>query len=401
MGQEWMALGGGPNHVANDEGKQVGEPSTHSLSECKSACENNADCNSFAYCGNSCYLKDKSIEADAPEHYNAACSTYYRPSERTCYQVFSDMAYNSLLQYFPSNPDSHMMGYAQCTACTDGAIWCDAQVTNGLTPLIASHIHLAEDGDGEHGSGEPVISFCGDNSPGMITDAGPYQEPCAPWMDSRSQNKNMRPFFIEGTNHGMTMAERVNDLIRYPSKYYFNFHSKASWLHWSMQDPPTPKGTCRGVMKASPYAADVVERASPHGGADVLEIKLTSPGASDVSGSQEWMALGGGPNHVANDEGKQVGELSTHSLSECKSACENNADCNSFAYCGNSCYLKDKSIEADAPEHYNQACSTYYRPSERTCYQVFSDMGYNSLLQYFPSNPDSHMMGYAQCTACT
>merc|ERR1712187_850823 len=80
----------------------------------------------------------------------------------TCFYLNSNMAFNNLVQSFPNNPDSHAQGYATFKLCTNGTLIADtALVYGGQSPLIASHIHRAQNGDGENGSGPPVISFCG------------------------------------------------------------------------------------------------------------------------------------------------------------------------------------------------------------------------------------------------
>merc|ERR1711879_273666 len=82
---------------------------------------------------------------------------------------------------------------------------------------------------GENGSGPPVISFCGSNTPGLINAAGPYPEPCAPYMGGSSNNAHMMGYLIPGENEGTSLSERVRDIASNPGMYYFNFHSIASW----------------------------------------------------------------------------------------------------------------------------------------------------------------------------
>merc|ERR1712157_683061 len=90
-------------------------------------------------------------------------------TEDMCFNLFFSMAFNNLLQDFPANPDSHAEGVATFKLCTNGTLIADtALVYGGQTPLIASHIHMASNGNGETGSGSPVISFCGSNTPGLI-----------------------------------------------------------------------------------------------------------------------------------------------------------------------------------------------------------------------------------------
>merc|ERR1712187_647396 len=163
-----------------------------------------------------------------------------------CFSLFSSMAYNNLLQSFPGNPDSHAQGFATFQLCTSGTLIADtALVYGGQTPLIASHIHLATNGDGESGSGPPVISFCGSNTPGLINAAGPYPEACAPYTAGSSDNANMTGYFIPGENQGTSLSERVQDIAANPGKYYFNFRSVSSCAYCSSAPSGNPVGMCR------------------------------------------------------------------------------------------------------------------------------------------------------------
>jgi len=172
-------------------------------------------------------------------------------SDMVCYDLFSTMAWNNLLQSFPNNPDSQAEGFATCTLCTDGKLTCNALVYGGKTPLIASHIHLASNKDGKTGSGEPVFSFCGDNADGLIQLDPPYPEMCAAYMGGNSNNPNMMGVFLNvGANNDMTLADRVRHIGEHPEEYYMNFHSLASWTYWSNHGGG-PVGMCRGVMEKS------------------------------------------------------------------------------------------------------------------------------------------------------
>jgi len=250
-----MPLGGAAHNVADDEGREIGELRTRLLSECNSRCDDIEECLSFAFCGDACYFKDKFIEDGTASHYNKYCTTYYKTnSQKTaCYDLFSNMAYNNLVQDFPDSPDREAKGFATCNLCTNGTMSCNALVYGGKSPLIASHIHLATEGengyDSVNGEGYPVISFCGDNTPGLINVAGPYDDMCAPFKNGRSNNVDMKAQFIDATNGGMSVADRVKDIAERPDKYYFNFHSLASWTHWSNQGKAT--GMCRGPMELS------------------------------------------------------------------------------------------------------------------------------------------------------
>jgi len=255
LSSAWVPLGGGWHNVADDEGKQIGVVHSSSVRDCRLACDHDDDCKSFAYCGNACYLKDKFIKEDAPYQYNKYCTTYFKnhaqdPIEHgaLCFHVFSDLAMNSLLQNYPGNPDSKATGYADCTLCTNGTMTCSAMVFSGRTHLIASHIHYAVDGDGDMGEGLPVINFCGDNSAGFINDGTGYPSPCSNYEDGVADMQNMHGVLVQNTNDMFTLSSRIKDIAKNPTKYYFNFHSVASWTYWSHQGSGKPIGMARGNL---------------------------------------------------------------------------------------------------------------------------------------------------------
>ena len=168
-----------------------------------------------------------------------------------CYEMFSELSFNSLVQSFPSNPDSQATAYVNCKLCSQSGMRCAANVHGGRTQLIASHIHVASDGDGVNGAGPPVINFCGDNSPGMISDGSPYKTPCAHYTKGAALMADMRGNFIDGKqNSAFTLGSRLRDIASNPSNYYFNFHSIASWTHWQLEGKG-PVGMCRGIMQLS------------------------------------------------------------------------------------------------------------------------------------------------------
>ena len=188
-----------------------------------------------------------------------------RPIKKSniCYDLYSDMKYNNLAQYFPSNPDSNAKGMATCKLCTTGHMTCIANVYGGNTQLIASHIRLADDGDGVNGNGPPVISFCGTNGAGMINypDSPKYLEECAPYNPKTGSAlmPDMGCVLVDNYLNGTgtvshPLADLVNDIGRNPGKYYLNYHSIASWSYWQMHGDGDgePTGMCRGVMQLSP-----------------------------------------------------------------------------------------------------------------------------------------------------
>merc|ERR1712146_164903 len=134
-------------------------------------------------------------------------------------------------QTYPGNPDSMATGYTDCYLCTNGTMTCSATVFGGRTRLIASHIHIADNGDGATGSGAPVINFCGDNGDGFINDGTDYRSPCSAYDDGHSAYMpTMFGAFVDGTNMGYTLASRIMDIGMNPHKYYFNFHRSPAGL---------------------------------------------------------------------------------------------------------------------------------------------------------------------------
>lgn len=160
------------------------------------------------------------------------------------------MAFN-VLQSYPGNPDKDARGFSTCKLCTDGEMTCDALVYDGKSPLIASHIHMSATDDGSIGEGAPVISFCGDNTNGLINLEPDYPKGCSAYESSKSKNNGMKGvFLLSDANDGFSVADRVRDIGQNPGRYYMNFHSLASFTHWK-DNGGLPKGMCRGVMQLS------------------------------------------------------------------------------------------------------------------------------------------------------
>ena len=75
------------------------------------------------------------------------------------------------------------------------------------------------------------------------------RSPCAHYKN-RAAVMSMTGNFVDGQNAGFTLGSRLKDIASNPSKYYFNFHSIASWTHWQFEGKG-PVGMCRGVMQMS------------------------------------------------------------------------------------------------------------------------------------------------------
>jgi hypothetical protein len=191
--------------------------------------------------GRSASSASSSLDSDVPP---ASSATTTSNTSTRCYDLYSQMDVNEMHQSYPDNPDSNAYGFTTCQFCTNGTMHCTSLVHAGRSKLIASHIHLASDEDGSTGEGPPVINFCGKDAAGLIQDHTAYSQECEHW-DSHDVSHNVNVPGVLIPNTGMTAAERVEDIVGQPEKYYFNFHSLASWSHWS----PHPHGICRGVLR--------------------------------------------------------------------------------------------------------------------------------------------------------
>jgi len=178
----------------------------------------------------------------APPAANASDSQ----EQNTCYNLYSSMTVNPL-QLYKDSPDSAVFGFGNCKLCTNGTMHCTTLLHSGKSELIASHIHVANNGkDGNSGEGPPVINFCGNDGTGFIRDGTPYTQTCAVWDgNGAAVNRNVPGALVANFNKGMTLAERVRDIGKRPHMYYLNYHSLASWTRWY----PTPTGIARGRLE--------------------------------------------------------------------------------------------------------------------------------------------------------
>ena len=190
----------------------------------------------------------KNIKARLEEKRKLSRTLHNHHESKRCYNLYSYMKYNNLMQAYANSPDDHANGYATFTLCTDGTLTADANVWGGRMNLIASHVHKCNDGKtGEDCSGPPVINFCGSNDMGMITDAGHYVDECMPYnSNGNSVNTGMTGNMSDGVE--MSISDLVDDIGNYPDNYYMNFHSIASWSYWQSHGDGGPVGMCRGPM---------------------------------------------------------------------------------------------------------------------------------------------------------
>mmetsp|Transcript_143567 Transcript_143567/g.357775 ORF Transcript_143567/g.357775 Transcript_143567/m.357775 type:complete len:518 (-) Transcript_143567:78-1631(-) len=263
----WLPLG--EHMVADTEGGDLftlpGE-----LQLCMQVCSNYNGCKSFAWCDTVCYLKTGEVNASTPSHSNEFCTTYYHTTETvtttpqpiheeeeaTCHSFHADMIMNQLQQY-EGNPEPSMQGTVELTLCTNGTLLGTMLVQDGLSEVIATHIHQCEGGTSPQTrtavlcSGPPVINFCGNNVLGLIDDGVKYSQFCSPYdANGASFTQDMEGMLVPRAD-GMTVADRVRDIAARPEMYYFNVHTVASYNHWY----PHYAGVCRGRLVQSSAAA--------------------------------------------------------------------------------------------------------------------------------------------------
>merc|ERR1712228_484703 len=56
---------------------------------------------------------------------------------------------------------------------------------------------------------------------------------------------------VSSTTAPSISAHAILYIGQHPDKYYFNFHSVASWTYWQHHGNGSPVGMCRGVMALS------------------------------------------------------------------------------------------------------------------------------------------------------
>ena len=56
-----------------------------------------------------------------------------------------------------------------------------------------------------------------------------------------------------------------------------------------------------------------------------------------------------------------MGHYSEKTLDQCKTLCNDNDRCNSLAFAGGNCHLKDKCVESSEPQKVTGGYKTYYK----------------------------------------
>ena len=313
-----------------------------------------------------------------------------------CYRMFSELSFSTMVQSFPAYPDSETKAYVdcklcsrsdmQCTAsvfgvrtqlvaphmplasdvegengsglpvinfcennghgmiahcsprklCSRSGMQCTANVFGGRTQLVASHMHLASDVNGENGSGLPVINFSGNNGPGMIADCSPYKSPCAHYKN-RAAVKSMMGNFVDGQNAGFTLRSR----LKVDDECYHIF-SELSFNTLVQSLPAYPDSEAKTFVDCKLCSRSDMQCADSVFGVRTQLPQLVAPYmplASDVDGE--------------NDSGLPV-------------------------------------INFVAPDIFDDEC-----------YRMFSELSFSIMVQSFPAYPDSETKDYVDCKLCS
>lgn len=155
-----------------------------------------------------------------------------------CSFVYSELEADSALQW-NGNPDADMGGFVTCELCTGGKMHCTLLNFAGSSQIQAAVIHAAD------ASNEALINFCGVSGEGAYKD-GKFKSECNQWTDAgAAHGKDMEGVLVEpASGSALTVAQRVQDIAKRPSEYYFTVHTQASVGHW----PQKQLGAVRGKL---------------------------------------------------------------------------------------------------------------------------------------------------------
>ena len=217
--------------------------------------------------------------------------------------------------------------------CSRSGMQCTANVFGGRTQLVASHMHLASDVNGENGSGLPVINFSGNNGPGMIADCSPYKSPCAHYKN-RAAVKSMMGNFVDGQNAGFTLRSR----LKVDGECYHIF-SELSFNTLVQSLPAYPDSEAKTFVDCKLCSRSDMQCADSVFGVRTQLVAPYMPLASDVDGE--------------NDSGLPV-------------------------------------INFVAPDIFDDEC-----------YRMFSELSFSTMVQSFPAYPDSETKAYVDCKLCS
>lgn len=127
-------------------------------------------------------------------------------------------------------------GHVKCIACLNGtksSVKCNTHLhqKNGpYSPIIATHIHRSNNGNGKTGLGLPVLAGCGN----IHIIPAPYSKTCEQIQKHHKKaiENNLDMIFIRGGKFD-NKESLIDDLINNSDAYYYNYHTEDSLKFWN------------------------------------------------------------------------------------------------------------------------------------------------------------------------
>ena len=339
-----------------------------------------------------------------------------------CYRMFSELSFSTMVQSFPAYPDSETKAYVDCKLCSRSDMQCTASVFGVRTQLVAPHMHLASDVNGENGSGPPVINFSGNNGPGMIADCSPYKSPCAHYKN-RAAVKSMMGNFVDGQNAGFTLRSR----LKVDDECYHIF-SELSFNTLVQSLPAYPDSEAKTFVDCKLCSRSDMQCADSVFGVRTQLVAPYMPLASDVDGEND----SGLPviNFVApdifDDECyRMFSELSfstmvqsfpaypdseTKAYVDCKLCSRSDMQCTASVFGVRTQLVAPHMPLASDVDGENGSglpvinfCGNDVAPDivDDECYCMFSELSFSTMVQSFRAYPDSDAKAYVDSKLCS
>ena len=299
--------------------------------------------------------------------------------------------------------------------CSRSGMQCTANVFGGRTELVASHMHLASDVNGENGSGLPVINFSGNNGPGMIADCSPYKSPCAHYKN-RAAVKSMMGNFVDGQNAGFTLRSR----LKVDDECYHIF-SELSFNTLVQSLPAYPDSEAKTFVDCKLCSRSDMQCADSVFGVRTQLVAPYMPLASDVDGEND----SGLPviNFVApdifDDECyRMFSELSFSTMVQsfpaypvdCKLCSRSDMQCTASVFGVRTQLVAPHMPLASDVDGENGSglpvinfCGNDVAPDivDDECYCMFSELSFSTMVQSFRAYPDSDAKAYVDSKLCS
>ena len=339
-----------------------------------------------------------------------------------CYRMFSELSFSTMVQSFPAYPDSETKAYVDCKLCSRSDMQCTASVFGVRTQLVAPHMHLASDVNGENGSGPPVINFSGNNGPGMIADCSPYKSPCAHYKN-RAAVKSMMGNFVDGQNAGFTLRSH----LKVDDECYHIF-SELSFNTLVQSLPAYPDSEAKTFVDCKLCSRSDMQCADCVFGVRTQLVAPYMPLASDVDGEND----SGLPviNFVApdifDDECyRMFSELSfstmvqsfpaypdseTKAYVDCKLCSRSDMQCTASVFGVRTQLVAPHMPLASDVDGENGSglpvinfCGNDVAPDivDDECYCMFSELSFSTMVQSFRAYPDSDAKAYVDSKLCS